>query len=137
MATGPLPAAKAATVAASASGVRTTSGTPSRGSSSGSGCSSTGSTASGVGCRPSSITWPTVRGNAAGAALARGGQSMMRARMDTATISARSPVPSLRAIRARWLLTVSADRCSVVPISRLDCPSATSRSTSISRADSE
>ena len=51
------------------------------------------------------------------------------------TSSARSPVPSLRAIRARWLFTVSADRPSAVPISLLDWPSATSWRTSISRAD--
>ena len=53
-----------------------------------------------------------------------------------ATISARSPVPSLRAIRARWLLTVSADRPSASPISLFDWPSATSCSTSTSRPDS-
>src|SRR6185437_1255205 len=63
------------------------------------------------------------------------GQRMMPARMTRATISARSPVPSLRAMRARWLFTVRADRLSVSPICLLDLPSATRRSTSISRAD--
>ena len=48
------------------------------------------------------------------------GYSMTPARSARATISARSPVPSLRAMRARWLFTVSADRCSDSPMSRLE-----------------
>ena len=49
-------------------------------------------------------------------------QLMTPARSATATISARSPVPSLRAIRARWLFTVRADRLSSPPMSRLERP---------------
>ena len=64
------------------------------------------------------------------------GQRMTPARIASATIWARSPVPSLRPIRDRWLLTVSADRLSASPISLLDWPSATSCSTSTSRAES-
>src|SRR5690606_39414039 len=52
-----------------------------------------------------------------------GGQWMMPVRRATATMPARSPVPSLRAMRARWLLTVSADRPIETPIALLDWPS--------------
>ena len=41
---------------------------------------------------------------------------MMPVRSATATIPARSPVPSLRAIRARWLLTVSAESPIETPV---------------------
>ncbi len=47
------------------------------------------------------------------------GQWTRPARMQMATIWARSPVPSLRPIRERWLLTVSADKLSSSPIARL------------------
>ena len=57
-------------------------------------------------------------------------------RMPSATMCARSPVPSLRAMRARWLFTVSADRSTFSPISLFVYPSATSRRMSRSRADS-
>jgi hypothetical protein len=63
-------------------------------------------------------------------------QWMMPVRSATATMPARSPVPSLRAMRARWLLTVSADRPIETPMALLDWPSATSLSTSTSRPDS-
>src|SRR5439155_6373727 len=63
-------------------------------------------------------------------------QRMTPARIANATIWARSPVPSLRPMRERWLFTVSAERLSASPISLLDCPSATSCSTSTSRAES-
>src|SRR6478609_3410966 len=60
---------------------------------------------------------------------------MTPARMASATMWARSPVPSLRPIRARWLFTVSAESESCSPIHLFDRPSATSRMTSISRLD--
>lgn len=47
-------------------------------------------------------------------------QWMMPVRSATATMPARSPVPSLRAMRARWLLTVSADRPIETPIALFD-----------------
>ncbi len=64
------------------------------------------------------------------------GQWMIPVRSATATIPARSPVPSLRAIRARWDLTVRADRPIETPMALLDWPSATRRRTSTSRPES-
>ncbi len=64
------------------------------------------------------------------------GQWMMPVRRATATIPARSPVPSLRAMRARWLLTVRAESPIETPMALLDWPSATSRNTSTSRPES-
>jgi hypothetical protein len=57
------------------------------------------------------------------------------ARMHVATIWARSPVPSLRPIRDRWLFTVRADRLSSSPTERFVWPLATSCTTSTSRSD--
>lgn len=65
-----------------------------------------------------------------------GGQWMIPVRSATATMPARSPVPSLRAIRARWDLTVRADRPIETPMALLDWPSATRRRTSTSRPES-
>ena len=76
------------------------------------------------------------RCRAAGTDAARRLRSAAPARMAMATISARSPVPSLRAMRARWLLTVRADSPRDSPTSLLERPSATRASTSTSRADS-
>ncbi len=65
-----------------------------------------------------------------------GCQWMIPVRRATATIPARSPVPSLRAMRARWDLTVRADRPIETPMALLDWPSATRRRTSTSRPES-
>lgn len=62
-----------------------------------------------------------------------GGYSMTPARQARATISARSPAPSLRPIRARWFFTVNADNVIRVPMSLFEHPSATRVSTWISR----
>jgi hypothetical protein len=54
------------------------------------------------------------------AGRAKRAQRMTPARIASATIWARSPVPSLRPILDRWLFTVSAERFSASPISLLD-----------------
>jgi hypothetical protein len=48
-------------------------------------------------------------------------QRMTPARIASATIWARSPVPSFRPMRDRWLFTVSADKLNASPISLFDC----------------
>lgn len=61
-------------------------------------------------------------------------QRMYPLRIAVATRWARSPLPSLRAMRARWDLMVSAESPSCSPTCRFDFPSATIRRTWSSRS---
>ena len=61
----------------------------------------------------------------------------MPAAIAVVTAAVRSLTPSFGKVRSRWVFTVASLMCSSRPISALDSPRATSRSTSTSRGDSD